>query len=332
MKNALSTTTRRDLLRYAGMTLGSSLLVSITSNALLAEPFSAGRQTAPAKMDRKEQMLAAGANAKLTTTRLRDNLYMISGSGGNMAVLDGPDGKVLIDSSFSTTAPHLKQALAAISSNPLKLLINTHWHFDHTSGNAAMHEYGAMILAHENTRKRLSTPQNMSVLGMYFDPSPADALPQQTFKQDFELYFNNQQLSLSHYKPAHTDSDLYIHFPDSNVIHIADTWFNGFYPLIDYTSGGNIHGMIAAAERSLALVDSETKILPGHGPLGNKTALQKYHDMLATARDRVQKLKSSGKTIDEAVAAKPTTDLDAVWGGGGPSGSDGFVKQVYLTL
>ncbi|MHB1021019.1 MAG: MBL fold metallo-hydrolase [Acidobacteriaceae bacterium] len=329
MKNTLSATTRRDLLRYASIALGGGLLAASTPKSLLAEPRSMGMQTAPAKMDRKAQMLAAGAKAKLTTTKLRDNLYMISGSGGNMAVVDGPDGKVLIDSSFATTAPHLKEALAAISSHPLKLLINTHWHFDHTSGNAAMHEYGAMILAHENTRKRLSTPQDMTMYGVHFDPSPAAALPQQTFKQDFELYFNNQHLLLSHYKPAHTDSDIYIHFPNSNVIHIADTWFNGFYPLIDYTSGGNIRGMVAAAERSLALVDAETRILPGHGPLGDKAALQNYHDMLATVQDRVQKLKASGKSIDEAVAAKPTSDLDAKWGG---SSGDAFVKQVYLTL
>ena len=321
-------TTRRDLLRYAGITLGGGMLAGVLPGSLTSSLLAA---QAPAAGDRKAQMLAAGAAAKLTTTKLTGNIYSVIGSGGNMAVLDGPDGKVLIDSSFSTTAPQLKAALAGISGNPLKLLINTHWHFDHTNGNQAIHQEGAQIMAQTNTRKRMSTPQDMALLGMHFDASPADALPQITFAEEEQLYFDGEQLHLEHYAPAHTDSDIFIHFIQGNVIHTGDIWFNGFYPVIDYSSGGNINGMIAAAEKTLSIANGTTIIIPGHGPVGGKAGLQAYRDMMAAIRDSVAKLKAAGKSSEEAVAAKPTAEFDAKWGHGYFSG-DQFTALVYKTL
>ena len=322
-------TSRRNFLRNTGLTLSGGMLVGVLPKPVFAAM--PGMQSAPAAPDRVAQMRAAGAKAKLTTTKLRGNIYSIMGSGGNMAALAGSDGKVLIDSSFSTTAPQLKEALAGISADPLKLLINTHWHFDHTDGNEAVHDTGALILAHVNTRKRMSTPQELAVLGMHFAPSPSAALPQIVFADTEHLDLNGEQLHLAHYAPAHTDTDIFIHFMQANVIHTGDIWFNGIYPLIDYSSGGNINGMIAAAETTLSMANNETIIIPGHGPVSDKATLQTYRDMLATIRDRVRKLKSAGKSLDEVVATKPTAEFDAKLGGGFFTGAQ-FTGLVYKTL
>ena len=243
----------------------------------------------------------------------------------------GPDGKLLIDSSFATAAPHIKQAMAKLDAHPLKLLVNTHWHFDHTDGNAAMHDDGAFIIAQTNTRVRLSTPQQVEILQLRFSPAPTSALPQQTFDEQQKLFYNNDEVELAHFPNAHTDSDIYIFFKIANVMHTGDLWFNGVYPLIDDSSGGTINGMIQASDQLLTLVDEKTKIVPGHGPLGDRAALSTYRDMLATVATRVEKLKTSGQTLDQAVASKPTADLDAVWNKGG-IGADKFVTLIYKTL
>ena len=157
-------------------------------------------------------------------------------------------------------------------------------HFDHTDGNEALHAPGVSILAHANTRERLATPQVIRLLDMHFPASPAKALPTQTFDRDFAVYQNGDQINLAHFDPAHTDTDIYIHFHNANVLHAGDTWFNGMYPFIDEATGGRIGGMIAAAEKSLAVADDNTKIIPGHGPLGSKADLKRSHDMLSAIR------------------------------------------------
>jgi cyclase len=194
-----------------------------------------------------------------------------------------------------------------------------------------MHQAGAVIIAHENTRKRLSTPQDIALLSLHFDPSPPAAWPQQTFTEGTKLYFNGEQLTLAYFAPAHTDSDICVRYENGNVLHMGDVWFNGTYPLIDASSGGNIDGMIAGTARGAGLADADTKIVPGHGPVGDKAALVKHHDMLVTVRDRVHALKAAGKSKDEAVAAKPTADLDSTWGKGSING-DLFTTLVYTTL
>jgi cyclase len=258
-------------------------------------------------------------------------VYVITGSGGNVAVLDGPDGKVMVDSGFGTSEKQFRAALADIGSEPLRLLINTHWHFDHTDGNEWLHKAGATIVAHENTRLRLSTPQDIAAYHLHFDPSPAGALPQQTFLEENKLYLNGEILALEHYRPAHTDSDIFVHFQHANVFHAGDIFFSGRYPMIDRSSGGSIAGMITAADRTLSIVDASTRIIPGHGSMTDRQGLQEYRDMLAEAQSRIAKLKQQGKTLDEAVAAKPTADLDPKWGKVGLA-PDFFVTLVYTTL
>jgi cyclase len=210
-------------------------------------------------------------------------------------------------------------------------VIDTHWHFDHTDNNANLHAAGATVLAHENTKTRMAEPHDSALLGLHLPASPADALPQQTFSTSQKLQANGEIVMLQYFQPAHTDTDIYIHFQKANVIHMGDTFFNGFYPVIDASTGGKIDGMIVAADKVLPLADNNTKIVPGHGPLGNKADLTKFRDMLVVARDRVQKMKTAGKSADEIAASKPLADLDPAWGHGMLS-SDLFVQMIYSAL
>lgn len=321
------------MLRSSVALAGTGVLAGCMPESLLSEPRArAGSlQQVASPTDRLAQMKAQMSAIPLVTTMLRDNIYLLSGPGGNMVVLSGTDGKVLVDSSFAAVAPKIKMAMDGFGGTPLKMLINTHWHVDHTDGNEAMHEAGAVIIAHENTRKRLSTPQDIAAFGMHFDPSPAGALPQQTFTEGTKLYFSGEQLTLAYFPPAHTDSDIYVRYEKGNVLHMGDVWFNGTYPFFDASTGGNISGMIAGTARGLGLADVDTKIVPGHGPVGDKAALAKHHDMLVTVRDRVRALKAAGKSQQETVVSKPTADLDSTWGKGMVNG-DFFTTLVYSTL
>ena len=282
-------------------------------------------------VDRVAQMRQSAVNVPIKITPLRGNLSLLQGAGGNMVAQTGPDGQLLIDTSFSPAVPHIREALASLSKDPLTTIVNTHWHFDHTDGNEGLHTPGVSIVALTTTRERLSTPQEIRLLDMHFPPSPPAALPTLTFDHDFAMYRNGGQIDLEHFAPAHTDTDIFIYFNQGDVLHVGDIWFNGVYPLIDDSSGGRINGMVDACDLALARGSAHTKIVPGHGPLGDKAGLQSYRDMLATVRDRVSKLKSSGSSLEEAVAKKPTSDLDAAWGRGGIT-PDVFTAQVYRTL
>ena len=297
-------------------------------------------QQAPSPADLLADMRAKFNAVPMETQKLADNITMFDGPGGAVTVLNGPDGKFVVDSFVAPAWPKLKEALDGISSAPVNYLIDTHWHFDHTDNNAHLHAAGATVLAHENTKKRMSEPHDLPVLyrgpdgalsGLHFDPSPVESLPQQTFVDSYELEANGETLALQHLAPAHTDSDIYVHFQNANVIAMGDLFFNGMYPYIDPGTGGTIDGMIAAAVKILSLADNHTKIVAGHGPLGNKADLTKSRDMLITSRDRVLKLKSEGKSALEAVAEKPFADLDAAWGQGIVN-SDQWIQIVYLTL
>jgi glyoxylase-like metal-dependent hydrolase (beta-lactamase superfamily II) len=257
---------------------------------------------------------------------LADNLTLLSGPGGNVVVLHGAEGLVVVDTFVAPAWPKLEESLKALGA-PIKTVINTHWHFDHTDNNAPLHAAGATVVAHENTKTRMSTPQHIEMLKLDFPPSPAEALPQVVFKDGYAL----EGVKLEHVAPAHTDTDVIVRFERLNVLHAGDVFFNGRYPLIDGSTGGKIDGMIAASNRLLGMADTDTKIVPGHGALATKADLTKYRDMLVTAADRVRKLKRAGKTLEEAIAAKPFTDLDPDWGGGRYKGDD-FVKIVYVTL
>jgi cyclase len=328
----LKLTTRRAMLRDSATVAGSALLSQLFPASLLRAlvPVFAQQATAP-PADPVAAFRAQMAAVPLQAQKLADNLTLLSGPGGNVVVLEGPDGKIVVDTFVSPAWPKLKEALDGVGNAPLKFVINTHWHFDHTDNNAPLHAAGATVLAHENTKKRMSEPHDLQVLGLHFPPSPPEALPQQTFATTRKLESNGETLVLEHFPPAHTDTDIFIHFQKANVIQMGDTFFNGIYPYIDGGTGGKISGMIAAADKVLPLANNYTKIVCGHGPLGNKADLTKFREMLVTARDRIQKLKSAGKSAQEAIAAKPFADLEPDWGKGFFNG-DVFVQIVYLTL
>lgn len=278
-----------------------------------------------------QQLRTAAATETIKTTKLTDTIFLLQGVGGNIVCQIGPDGKLLIDSGISTGTGKLEDALSKLDPHKVKLLINTHWHFDHTDGNAALHLDGAFIIAQTNTRVRLSSPQYMQVYDVHFSAAPDAGLPQETFPDTSTLWVNNDQVDMVYTPDAHTDSDIFIHFNRGDVIHTGDLWFNGMYPLIDLSSGGTINGMIRGVDQVLAAADDRTKIVPGHGPLGDKGALETYRTMLVTVADRVEKLKAGGSTVQQAIAAKPTADLDATWAKGNIK-PDTFVALVYDSL
>ena len=281
--------------------------------------------------DRVAQAREGARNTPIKVTKLYDNLYLLQGAGGNMVAQTGPDGDLQIDSSFSTAVTHIKEALAGLSKDAPDILINTHWHFDHTDGNEGLHAAGFKIVAHQKTRDRLSTPQTVKMLGMSLPAAPAGALPTTTFDRSMHIWHNGDSLDLVHFEPAHTDTDIYIHFHKADVLHLGDTWFNGFYPFIDESTGGSIGGMIRANQRALEIASDASKIIPGHGPLGDKAGLRKFHDMLSDIRDKVAQLKSAGVSEADAVAKKPTAGYDEQWGHG-MLNPDQFAGLVYRTI
>ena len=194
-----------------------------------------------------------------------------------------------------------------------------------------MHEAGYHIIAHTMTRERLSKPQTIKLMNFSFPAAPAGALPETVFEDKLSHDHNGDSADLVHFDPAHTDTDIYIHFHKADVLHLGDTWFNGMYPFIDESSNGNIGGMVKANDKALAIAGAQTKIVPGHGPLGTKAELQQFRDMLASVSDRVAKLKKSGASEAEVIAKKPTSDFDAQWGKGMMNG-DRFIGIVYRTV
>jgi len=321
--------TRREMLRASAVLAGGTLAARFYP-ATLVRAVSALPQEKSAA-DPVAAMRAQFGGAPIVPQKLTDSITLLSGPGGNVVVLDGADGKLMGDTFVQPAWPHLKDALDKIGNAPVKTAIDTHWHFDHSDNNASLRAAGATLVAHANTKKRMSETHTLAVLNLTFGPSPAEALPQQTFAQTHKITMNGETVSLVHIPPAHTDSDIYLHFEKGNVLQTGDVFFNGFYPYIDSGTGGSVSGMIAGAAKLLAVVDNNTKIVPGHGPLGNKADLMKYHDMLTTVREHLQKLKSSGKTVQEAVAAKPLADLDAAWGKG-LFNSDTFIQIAYPAL
>jgi cyclase len=333
-------TSRREMLRGSARLAGSAFLAHAFPATLLRASARAYPQPTPSPAALLASMRAKFNAVPMETQKLADHVTMFDGPGGGVTVLNGPDGKFVVDTFVAPAWPRLKEALDGLGNAPLKYVINTHWHFDHTDNNPHLQAAGATVLAHENTKKDMSAPHDLPVLyrgpdgalaGLHFDPSPAEALPQQTFAASYELQANGETLELQHVAPAHTDSDIYVQFQKANVIAMGDLFFNGMYPYIDPGTGGTISGMIAVADKILSLAGNDTKIVAGHGALGNKADLTKSRDMLITSRDRVQRLKSAGKSALEAVAEKPFADLDSAWGQG-IINSDQWVQIVYLTL
>lgn len=278
----------------------------------------------------------AAAQAGLDTVQIRSlpvagGVHMLIGAGGNIAVSSGEDATFVVDDQFAPLTDKIVAAIRAITDRPIKFLVNTHWHGDHTGGNENFAQAGVVIVAHDNVRHRMSVEQFLARFNQRVPPSPKAALPVITFGDGVTFHLNGDDIHVVHVARAHTDGDALVHWTRANVIHMGDVFFNGRYPFVDLSSGGSVEGMIEAVTAALRYVNDSTRIIPGHGPLAGRAELLAYRAMLVGSRDAVKKLIDQGKSVDQVVAARPTATWDAAWGGGSIKPDD-WVSTIYQSL
>jgi cyclase len=248
---------------------------------------------------------------EVKTTDLGNRTYMLEGFGGNVTVAAGDDGVIMVDGQYAPMHDKLKAAIEAVSSQPIRFLVNTHYHRDHVGGNASFSKDGAVVVAHENVRTRLAAGTMMAVPPVKYTPASEETLPVITHIKGMTLAVKGRSAQLKHPENGHTDGDTFVYFSDANVISTGDTVAMNRWPNIDFANGGSLKGMIAASDAYLSLANDATKIVPGHGPLATKAQLSEYRDMLVTVRDRMAELIKQGKGESEIYAAKPFADFDA---------------------
>ncbi len=294
--------------------------VCVARLSLLAALYAAGALPLAGQQDMSDVVIE--------TVELESDLFMLLGRGGNMGLSVGEDGAFLIDDQFAPLTAKIQAAVAEVSELPVRWVLNTHWHGDHTGGNENLGEAGAMIVAHRNVYRRMNPAEFADLVGRSAQ-APRAALPVVTFDEGVQFHWNGRHIRVTHIGTAHTDGDAIVHFPRANVFHMGDTFFRGRYPFIDVNSGGGVDGVIAAANFVLEQSNYETRIIPGHGELATPEHLRAYRDMLETVRLRVASMVAEGRSEDEVVAAAPTSDLDATWG---EDAGGRFVRAVYVSL
>jgi len=264
---------------------------------------------------------------QVTSTKVAGNVHMLVGSGGNIGLMAGDDAAFVVDDQFAPLTPKILAAIKAITPQPVRFVMNTHWHFDHTGGNENLGGDGAIIFAHENVRKRLGTDQFIEALQRKVPASPKGALPVVTFTDAVSFFINGDSLNAYHVAPAHTDGHAFVRFRKANVVHTGDVFVSAGFPFVDRSSGGSIFGVIAATAGLLKEINADTKIIPGHGPLANRARLQAYHDMLVVMVDRMKKEIASEHTIEQVLASQITADYDKEW-----TGRERFLRILYQEL
>lgn len=276
-------------------------------------------------------LMAQFEDVSITSTHVGGAVHMLEGRGGNLAVMTGPDGVLMVDDQYAPLTDKILAAVREIDDGPVRFVINTHWHFDHTGGNEQLGGMGAVIVSQDNARQRMSTDQFMAVIDRNIPALPPAALPVVTFSDRVTFHFNGEAVVAYHEADAHTDGDIIIHFPESNVIHMGDIYFNQTYPLIDRDSGGTVQGMIRAVQSALGLCHSGTRVIPGHGPLANCADLESYGQMLADATDRIRELMDQGMTVEQVIAARPNAEQDESLGNGFIK-PEQFIRFIYSSL
>ncbi|MBE0712187.1 MAG: MBL fold metallo-hydrolase [Candidatus Aminicenantes bacterium] len=269
---------------------------------------------------------------QIKTVPVAGNIFLLSGSGGNIGVSVGEDGVLLVDDEFPELIEKIKAAVAKLDHGPIRFVLNTNWHYDHANGNELLTEGGALVIAHENSRKHMLGEQRLPELypDLKIPPYPKKALPVITVSKALTLYLNGDEIRMAHVPNAHSDGDLLFRFVKANVVHAGDLFFSNGFPFINISAGGTVEGMINAAEEILGMCDERTKVIPGHGPLSDREGVRAFKDLLVAGRDRIAALIKQGKSLDEAVAAKPAEGLYK--GGESWLSSDMFVKVVYQDL
>jgi len=268
---------------------------------------------------------------QIQTIPIGPGIHMLVGQGGNICLSSGDDGVFMVDDQYAPLTGKIKEAVARITREPIRFILNTHWHADHTGGNENLGAEGAVIIAHENVRKRLSVDQVMSAMNRTVPALSRRGLPIVTFTRDIALHLNGQNIAVFHVANAHTDGDTYVHFQKANVLHTGDVLFMGMYPFIDIEHGGSIDGLIGAVGEILEEVDDRTRIIPGHGSLTDRRGLVVYRDMLVSIRDRIQDQITAGRRIGQIISSRPTRNFDETWGSGFIT-PDVFVTVVYQSL
>jgi cyclase len=268
---------------------------------------------------------------QIKKTDLGHNTYMLEGQGGNITVAVGTDGIIMVDTQFAPLSDKIKAAIKEISPLPIKYIVNTHFHGDHTGGNANFQKDGATVISQDNIRLRLKAGGNKNgTTGQAQPPAPEGGIPKETYSGGVKtIEVGGRKAELHHVYNAHTDGDTWVYFPDANVIATGDVMNNRHrYQQVDWANGGDVRGMIRASNDWLALANDQTKVVVGHGPLGNKQSIADYNAMVKTARERIEKLIKEGKTEAQVVAAKPLADLDKTWADDDKA-AENFTKQVY---
>lgn len=321
---------RRQALRDGALLAGGLMLSSAALTRLTGQPATGVPSNSVDSPEHPIAKMRQGlAAAPLETIRISDRHFALLGHGGNIGLYVGDASLLVVDSGagLAPATQRLRDAIRAVSDKPLRYVVNTHWHFDHTDGNANLHGLGATIVAHRAVRERLSSPQTIAFFNARFGVSPKESLPELTFNEEMNLHVGGDAVRLRHVAPAHTDSDALAHWVEANVIQTGDLYFSGAFPFIDTSSGGSLAGMIRATELILGLANDKTTIIPGHGPISGRKELAASLEMLRTVQERIDRLKSEGKSVDQIVAAKPLADLDERWGKG-MINADTFVRIV----
>lgn len=268
------------------------------------------------------------SSVKITSEKLSENSYVLFGSGGNIGLAIGQENAYLIDDQFSPLSNKILEHVKTITDKPVKWVLNTHWHGDHTGGNENMANQGAIVIAHENVRKRMATKQDRGG-GRTVEPSPESALPIITFNDKITLYLGNgNSMHAMHVNDAHTDGDAYYYFPEDNVLHMGDNFFVGRYPYIDLNSGGDIDGLVSNVTMALGIIDAETKIIPGHGKVATKSDLESYKEVISTLRERVVKARAAGNSLEETQKLGLSKEWDASHGQGFIN-ADKIIEFIY---
>ncbi len=265
---------------------------------------------------------------KIEAAQVRGNIYMLTGQGGNIGLFHGADGSFMIDDQFAPLTDKILAAVKSVGGDNPKYLINTHFHGDHTGGNENLGKSGTLIMSHHAVRERLVNGSFIAAFGMKAGPAPKAALPAVTYSENMHLHLNGETVHIIHVPNGHTDGDSYVIFEKANVVHAGDLFFNGFYPFIDAANGGTMRGVIAGVDMILAQTDADSKIIPGHGPLATRSDLLAYREMLATAYERLLKLKNEGVSFEDAVMHEPLQDLESEWGDGIFDG-DKWIQIIY---